>query len=545
MIDGARYSSSRGLHRATSVAPSKIDAIPGLRPAWIRTPHSMKLFSVLVMIVPFLACIDVSASDTITVAGELARMRTADHLFRPQSHRLLQYSGFHREGGNPDRYFCLYEEDGWRVVADHKGPGVVSRIWTTHDTSWREIRIEVDGETIFEDRADRFFSQDKLPFITPLSEIRNSVSGRVTAEKETAGRKEWAVSYVPIPFKKRFRYMQRDKLYANINIKAYSPDVEVESFLDADWTALKPEFDKTAAVWERMDLFGEEQPSCKRIEKSLTLSAASSGTKEISNVIELPGPGILRGIRIRTKEPQQIHDVELLIRWDDEEEFSIVAPLDHGFGSRKRRTLAIGQSVDGWRALCLPMPFREKASIKLASRSAEPVPCDLELLVDDETDLPDDVLYLWSCSNEGRIAKGAEFAKPDLPLTDFFYHNGYTAFERVGAGHIVAYMDLFDCQPELDEHVFLDDERTFPENSWNGTGHEDLFDMAWGHKPVSAPMTSGGSQDFEEVNVKLFWNDPMTFRTAIRFNWEWAFRFGVRPPRNARFASVVYWYGNP
>ena len=32
----------------------------------------------------------------------------------------------------------------------------------------------------------------------------------------------------------------------------------------------------------------------------------------------------------------------------------------------------------------------------------------------------------------------------------------------------------------------------------------------------------GGSQDFEEVNVKLFWNDPMTFRKAIRFNWEWA-----------------------
>ena len=55
-------------------------------------------------------------------------------------------------------------------------------------------------------------------------------------------------------------------------------------------------------------------------------------------------------------------------------------------------------------------------------------------------------------------------------------------------------------------------------------------------------MASGGSQDFEEVNVKLFWNDPMTFRSAIRFNWEWAYTFGIEPPMDARFASVVYWY---
>lgn len=266
----------------------------------------------------FLACVNVSAAETVTVtvSSELARMRSADHLFRPQVHRILQYSGFNRQGSNPDRLHCLYEEEGWRVVADHKGPDVVTRIWTTHDTTWRDIQVEVDGKVIFTGKANRFFEQDELPFIRPLSEIRNRVSGRVTAEREVPGRKEWAVSYVPIPFERRFRYLQRDKVYANIN-----------------------------------------------------------------------------------------------------------------------------------------------------------------------------------------------------------------------------------CQPELDEHVFFDDERTFPDNSWNGTGHEDLFDMAWGHSPVSAPMTSGGSQHFEEVNVKLFWNNPMTFRQAIRFNWEWAFRFGVKPPRDARFASVVYWHG--
>lgn len=218
---------------------------------------------------------------------------------------------------------------------------------------------------------------------------------------------------------------------------------------------------------------------------------------------------------------------------------------DHLYRPQAHRTLAIGQSDDGWRFCMIPMPFREKAIVRLASRSVDAVRCQLELFVEEDASLPKDVLYLRSYKNKGRFAKGTPFKKPGLPLADFFYQNGYTAFEQNGAGHIVAYMDLFNCQPELDEHIFIDGERKFPDNCWNGTGHEDLFDMAWGHSPISAPMTSGGSERFKEVNVKLFWNDPMTFRKSIRFNWEWAFLYGKKAPRNARFASVVYWYGKP
>ena len=126
----------------------------------------------------------------------------------------------------------------------------------------------------------------------------------------------------------------------------------------------------------------------------------------------------------------------------------------------------------------------------------------------------------------GTVRERGQYEKPDLPLKDFFYHNGYSAFARTGPGILLPYMDLFDCQPELDEHVFIDDERSFPDNSWNGTGHEDLFDMAWGHSPFSAPMTSGGSQKFEEVNVKLFWND------------QWPFVARSGSTGNGRFVSV-------
>ncbi|MGD9126924.1 MAG: DUF2961 domain-containing protein [Planctomycetia bacterium] len=481
-------------------------------------------------------------AEMVSVATELQRMRSADHLYRPQDYRLVQYSGFSRKGGNPDRMDCLYKEDGWRVVADHKGPGVVSRIWTTHGDQWSDIQIEVDGKVLFTGNAREFFGQDKFPFVKPLTEVRKRVSDQATIEGEGTGKREWGVSYVPIPFEKRFRYLQREKVYSNINIKSFDAGRKVESFNDADWNSLKKEVDRTAAVWRDMSLHGKPLTQC---EGMIVIPAATKDAPATGEAIKLTGPGIIRGIRVQTAKPEQSRDVDLQIYWDDEKKPGIDSPLDQGFGSRERRTLAIGQSDDGWRFCSFPMPFRKQATIRLVSRLPKKVRCELELLVEEDVSLPKDVLYLRSYQNKGEFKAGAPFEKPGLPLADFFYENGYTAFEHQGAGHIVAYMDLFDCQPELDEHIFIDGERKFPQNRWNGTGHEDLFDMAWGHSPISAPMTSGGSEKFEEVNVKLFWNDPMTFQKSIRFNWEWAFVFGKKAPRDARFASVVYWYGKP
>lgn len=490
---------------------------------------------------------DILANETISVSSELARMRSIEHLYRPQNHTLKQYSGFCRKGGNPDRFDCLYVEEGWRVIADHKGPGVVTRIWTAQHEEFDDIRVEVDGEIIFSGKANEFFDQGKLPFAAPLSLWRNHRVEKQTIEGEAQGMNySYAVSYVPIPFKKQFRYMTRQPRYSNINIKAYPPGQPVESFLDAEWEALEPEISKTVEVWKSMNLYDEGLQCFRKTTATITVPAAQKDSYASAVASEISGPGIIRGIHLKAKEDNAIDDLYLKIYWDGSKSPSIVSPLDYGFGSRAHRTLAIGQSDDGWRFCLIPMPFKEKASIQLVSRSTEAIICDVKLLVEENVSLPTDVLYLNSYKNEGFFPKGGQVDKPDLPLEDFFYHNGYTALDFKGAGHVVAYMDRFHCQPELDEHVFIDDERTFPDNSWNGTGHEDLFDMAWGHKYLSSPMTSGGSQDFKEVNVKLFWNAPMTFRKSIRFNWEWIYKFSEKSaPRDARFASCVYWYAKP
>ena len=479
----------------------------------------------------------------VSVISELQRMRTVDHLYQPNAHRVVRYSGFHRGGGNPDSKHSLYQEDGWLVIADHKGPGVVARIWATHGEQWHDIRIELDGKVLFEGRADLFFGKTEYPFSAPLNEIRagKKRSRLMYKEVDTPFSRKWGVSYLPLPFSSRFRYMQRNPLYSQIEVKALEPDKEVQSFNETNWLKVRPEWEKTMAVWKRNTPYGDELQTFQKVSRTLRLAAA--GKAPVSQIaLNMAGPGIIRSLRVKVA-PEFRQQISCKAWWDAAGEPSINASLDLGFGSREHHTLAIGQSDDGWRSLDFPMPFRESALIRFDSVADAPTSIDVEVYYEEKDSLPKETMYLNCFQHSDRFIRNKNtFLFPRVPKKEFLYHNAYTAVDLVGQGHIVAYMDLFQCQPEVDEHVFIDGEREFPENSWNGTGHEDMFDMAWGHKDHSAPMSSGGSHAQEEVNVRLFWNNPMTFRKDIRWNWEWSYSLGKYPPRDAIFHSVVYWY---
>lgn len=486
------------------------------------------------------------AEPAVSLTTELQRLRTTDHLYLPQSHRLHQYSGFSRSGSNPDRLDFLYREGDWLVYADVEGPGVVSRIWATHGDAWQDIRIELDGRVIYEGDAGGFFRMNRPPFVAPLCEERSVTVAQRTAEGETGKIHRWGVSYVPLPFQSRFRYLQKKQLYTNVNVKRFDRGTPVAPFPATLAAGELAEVGRTAAAWKSMNPLPESPARTTVVDHELKLPAATNGKPApTSSAVWLTGPGIIREIRIHTAglDRATLEALTLHLRWDGSASDAIAVPLDVGLGSLQQRTLALGRSDDGWQFMRLPMPFRRGASIRIVSRAVGPLTVRLQVVHEKAPDLPANAMYLHGHGNAGKFTSGQDqFAHPEVPAAEFLYHNGYTALDTRGSGHVVAYLDRFDCQPELDEHVFIDGERTFPDNTWNGTGHEDLFDMAWGHKPTTTPMTSGGSEKFEEVNVKLFWNDPLTFRTALRFNWEWSYKLGVPPPRDAVFRSVVYWY---
>ncbi len=494
-------------------------------------------------LLPLLSAAASGAPETplsVSFAAELRRLRETDHLFQSQPHRLTQQSGFSRKGDNPDRLDYLYREGEWLVYADASGPGVVSRIWSTHGGEWQPIRIEVDGRVLYEGSAEKFFGMDRAPFVAPLCEIRSAAIRQLTAEKETGRRHVWGVSYVPIPFQTRFRYLQKQQLYTNINFKHLPENTVVQPYPLELSESDQRELQLTREAWSQFQSTRTTTGSLAVTDREITVQPG----EDPSSRLALTGPGLIREIRLLSSAtPAELASLWLEVRWDGATAPAIAVPLDTGLGSLAQRTLALGRTPDGWQYLRFPMPFHRSAEIRLVNRNAAPLSVRVHVAHETRRELPVDTLYLHARANDGEfIAARDRYLHPDVPTAEFYYHNGFTALDFTGRGHIVAYLDRFQCQPELDEHVFLDDERRFPENSWNGTGHEDLFDMAWGHKPHSAALTSGGSQSFAEVNVKLFWNDPLTFRTAVKFNWEWSFKRDVPPPRDARFRSVVYFY---
>lgn len=483
------------------------------------------------------------APSPISFATEVRRLRETDHLFQLQAHRLIQQSGFSRKGDNPDRLDYLYREGDWLVYADTRGPGVVSRIWSTHGGEWQPIRIEVDGRVLYEGSAENFFGMDRAPFVAPLCEIRTAAIRQLTAEKETGRRHVWGVSYVPIPFQSRFRYLQKQQLYTNINFKLLPEDAVVEPFPLALTESDQRELQLTREAWTRFTPEYAATTAPTPVEREFTIAPREASEDALSH-LALSGPGIIREIRLLSSAaPADLAALWLEVRWDGATSPAVSVPLDTGLGSLTQRTLALGRSTDGWQYVRLPMPFERSAEIRLVNRGTKTESIRMQVTRESVPSLPANALRLHARASDGEfIAARDRYLHPEVPPAEFYYHNGFTALDFTGRGQIVAYLDRFQCQPELDEHVFLDGERSFPENSWNGTGHEDLFDMAWGHKAHSAALTSGGSQNFEEVNVKLFWNDPLTFRTAVKFNWEWSFKRDVPPPRDARFRSVVYFY---
>jgi hypothetical protein len=311
------------------------------------------------------AALTCDARANISLTTELRRMRSSDHLFLPQAHRTVQYSGFSRKGDNPDRLDYLYREGPWLVYADAKGPGVVSRIWTTHGGPWHDIRIEVDGRLIYEGNGEGFFGMNRAPFAAPLCEIRKAAMPKRTAEGENGKLQHWGVSYVPMPFAARFRYMQRAQVYANINVKLLEPGTRVEPFTGGLNKAERQEWELTRAAWERME---PDPPTRKltRVSREITIptDGAFAG-------LTLSGPGLIRSVRVRA--PFDLLDaLSLSFVWDNQLQPAIDVSPDVGMGSVKQRTMALGTDQHGWRFLRLPMPFRYSARLRIAGPAGTP-----------------------------------------------------------------------------------------------------------------------------------------------------------------------------
>jgi len=462
-----------------------------------------------------------SKSQEINFANELLQMVSTDHFWESKDFGTYQYSSFCREGNNPDDVGFLYQEEGWYVYTDCSGPGVVTRIWSTFRPrrGWGNMKVELDGEVIYEGDSKHFFEMG-MPFANPISKIERGATG---------------ICYVPLPFKNRFRFMLDVQNYNIVNVKLFDSSVEIKSFNSRLTDKEKEAWNIVAGIFNDNHYFLNSLDSFQRFNKKFKISSGKSGE------IKYNGPGIIRGIIIES-DSATMAGLNMKIYWDNESKPSIDVPVELGFGSNRHNNLLLGSSDKG-KYFCIPMPFKKSGRIAFTNNSDKKLTFSAMVYTENANLNGSEIFYLRANANEGKYILGQSVPKaPEAPLNEYFYQNGYLVLETSGKGHLIAYMDYFTCQPELDEHIFIDEKNNFPNNRWNGTGHEDMFDMSWGHKNKSSFYISGGSQFGAEVNVRVFWNAPITWEEEIKFLWEWTPNIYKNPNRDAIFSSVVYFY---
>jgi len=466
-------------------------------------------------------------------------------VYRGES-EVAMISSYDTTGGNDDGFSGKYsyikkEAEDKLLIADLQGPGVIQRIWTptpTDDT----IQFYFDGEKKprinlkFKD----LFSSKKFPFQEPLS--GNEVGGYY--------------SYVPIPYKKRCKIVYKgDGLrFHQIQYRTYPKNRRVSSF-SMNWSKdEKKAFEKLARKWSQLDKYLQTKKQNSTEEVSVLEKIVKISPGELVKISHIYNGGRIIGITFQNGSQLERDNTDLIfrIKWDDEDRYSINAPMTHffgyAFGKRAMRSLLLGTKEE-MNYCYLPMPFDDQAIL------------ELDYLVREDTFQPPmsfqaKIYYTREKRNprkEGKLYTAWRREKPEEGVP-------YTILNHEGKGHYIGAILL--CQGLETEDVsfttafFEGDDITSidGEERLHGTGSEDYFNGGWygvadrwddgfslplhGCLDYSAPLArTGGYRFYLGDKVSFSKNYELTIEHGPENN-EWsvdysslAFYYGDKPPQ--------------
>jgi hypothetical protein len=456
-----------------------------------------------------------------TVASLAERLSDPLWLARLDQPDTQMHTSYDRTGGNDD--FGTFLRDsrtpGWKVIADLKGPGYVSRTWFTgaRDGYPHRFRFYFDGEAAprLEGDIKELFSGRRAPFLAPLVEFNNYC---------------W-YSFVPLPYAKSLRIECEAgpagaKPYFQISESALPRGTAVETFAwplpERDVAALE----KVRAVWtaKKLPEVGE------RMEFNLA---------DWQKGISLAGPATIRRLEFApawAQIPEEARDAALRdwmvsIRYDGSTNESVRAPLGDlcGMPWRRVRAQSLYFGMQGDALFCaFPMPFAKSAEIRLEAGRVAPVPVQVRVWVENS-------------------------AAPKVPLG--YFHAGWwrTTPSDAGRPHpilrvkgrgkyvgcllSVCTLDGSYWALEGDESIRKDGEKT---PGWLGTGLEDYFNGGWYYQNVMAGPTHGlfVKEPFRTVQYRVHATDPSQFKESL----DMAFERGPDQMSRAYYESVAWYY---
>jgi hypothetical protein len=417
-------------------------------------------------------------------------------------------TSYDRSGGNNDYgNFLKKGPEGWMVLADLKGPGYVSRFWSTGSKDGsKKLRFYFDGEKSpsIETTLDEWCGK-KAPLTPPL-----------------AGYEPYCwYSWLPVPFEKRLIIMEQapvkdEKLYYQIAYNTLPAGQTVESF--------------------KLPLSPAAETAIADVKNRWNNREAGQPVQGKQNRLELQGPGLIQELQFTPdwsgfSSPAAIEKAlrELVVRiyWDGSSSPSVEAPLGALCGSMWSRTryqsLYFGMTNE-MLSLRFPMPFRSSAKVEITGA----VPVMIAAVTGELPTIGKIQGYLHS----GWKKSTAQAAgRP------------HTILQTAGSGKYVGCilgvrsLDQSWWVLEGDELITVDGEAT---PGWKGTGLEDYFNGGWYYGNALASPLNGivFKALVRTVQYRIHQADPVAFTNSFNMIFE-------RGPDNASraaFESVSFYY---
>jgi hypothetical protein len=429
---------------------------------------------------------------------------------------------------NGDGDGIIRKEGDKLVLAEMQGPGCIWRIWSA-DPRQGHVRIYLDGAN--EPAVD-------LPFIGYF-DGKNAPFTRAALVHTVA--RGWN-NYTPIPYQHSCKVVADPGwgLYFHFDYETFPKTTQVSTFK----RQLSPE--ENSALDEADHVLSSCGPrpaeACwKDITGDLVLS------NKMSQTAELDGPAAIASIRLKLSLPappaqlDTLRSLVLQIRWDDEPQPSVWAPVGDFFGTaagaNAYRSLPCGLTDDGWWYCNWFMPFAKRAEVVLKNEGATPV--KVEYRISSKTlsgDLAQFARFHAKWHRDAFLPKESE-RWIDWPV-----------LKTEGSGRFVGMM-LHIWNPrggwwgEGDEKFFVDGEK-FP--STFGTGSEDYFGYAWCNPTLfqnpyhNQTHNDGNNRGHVSVN-RWHITDNVPFHKAF----EGCIEKYYSNERPTLYAAMAYWYLSP
>ncbi len=471
-----------------------------------------------------------------SLESEIDQLYRLDLLPQYRSGIVEQISSYDTTGLNDDgfsgKYSYIRKEDNKLVLADLTGPGVINRIWTPTPTT-DTIQFYFDGEE--NPRINipfiDLFSGKVFPFLNPV--CGNEVGGYYC--------------YIPIQYAKSCKVMYKgDHLqFHQIQYRSYEADTPVKTF-SSDWSASeKASLDKACRFWnEEENPVRQLQESGAAVEEETKQFFMAPG-EEVSFFSSGKG-GRIVGIEIECGSVLESADKDVLLyaKWDNDPDPAVFCPaadfFGYAFGKPAMRSVLAG-SAKGVNYCYLPMPFREKAELKIVYKKRENT-------AQSRIELNTKVYYLPSAQNEeieGRLYSGwRREVKPED-------YNPYLIADIEDKGHYVGTIHQAQgLQPGM-TLFFEGDDSTVVDGKMrmHGTGSEDYYNGGWyalldrWDRGVSLPIH--GSLDYSlpmcrTGGYRFFLSDKQPFEKEYLLTIEHGPEHNLFP---VDYTSVAFYYG--